>query len=50
VFVVALSELLADFPELHLALTGVILMLVVRFAPRGLVGLAQRRVSMVGSP
>ena len=43
VFVVALAELLADYPALHLALTGLILILVIRFAPRGLVGLMQSR-------
>lgn len=40
VFVVALGELLADYPAVHLALTGVILIVVIRFAPQGLVGLA----------
>ncbi len=40
VFVVALGELLADYPELHLALTGVILVVLIRFAPKGLCGLA----------
>lgn len=39
VFIVALDEWLANLPELHIALTGVILILVVRFAPKGLVGL-----------
>jgi len=43
VFVVALSELLADYPALHLAITGLILILVIRFAPQGLVGLVQSR-------
>lgn len=33
-----LSELLRDFPELHLALTGLFLLLVIRFAPHGLAG------------
>ena len=42
VFVVALGELLADYPALHLALTGLILIVVIRFAPKGLVGLALR--------
>ncbi len=42
VFVVGLAELLADWPALHLALTGLILIVVLRFAPQGLVGLAQR--------
>lgn len=39
-FVVGLGELLADWPALHLALTGLILIVVIRCAPRGLVGLA----------
>jgi len=47
VFLVALSELLADWPALHLALNGLILIVVIRFAPQGLAGLpsalAQRR-------
>jgi branched-chain amino acid transport system permease protein len=43
VFVVALSELLADYPALHLAITGIILILVIRFAPQGLVGLSLGR-------
>jgi branched-chain amino acid transport system permease protein len=42
VFVVALGELLADYPAVHLAITGVILIIVIRFAPQGLVGLALR--------
>jgi branched-chain amino acid transport system permease protein len=40
VFVVALNELLADFPEVHTAITGLILIIVIRFAPKGLCGLA----------
>jgi branched-chain amino acid transport system permease protein len=40
VFVVALGEWLADYPDVHVALTGLILIVVIRFAPRGLVGLA----------
>lgn len=43
IFVVALGELLADYPALHLSITGLILILVIRFAPQGLVGLAGRR-------
>ena len=42
IFVVLLSELLADYPAAHLALTGVILIMVIRFAPQGLAGLAMR--------
>ncbi len=34
------SELLADYPEAHLALTGVLMIVVMRFAPGGVVGLA----------
>lgn len=40
VFVVALGEALADYPDLHVAITGVILIVIIRFAPRGLCGLA----------
>ena len=47
-FVVALGELLADYPELHVAITGIILIVVVRFAPKGLVGLAGRASRVVG--
>lgn len=39
VFVIALAELLADYPEIHIVVTGVVLILVVRFAPRGICGL-----------
>jgi branched-chain amino acid transport system permease protein len=42
IFVVLLGELLADYPSVHLALTGVILIVVIRFAPQGLAGLAMR--------
>ncbi len=38
VFIVALSELLADYPALHLAFTGLVLIAVIRFAPRGIAG------------
>lgn len=47
-FVVLLSELLADYPALHLAITGLILIVVIRFAPKGLVGLFQRRQRALG--
>lgn len=39
-FVVIVGEALADYPAVHTALTGVILIVIIRFAPRGLVGLA----------
>lgn len=48
VLVVALGELLADYPELHVAITGVILIVLIRFAPKGLAGLAVRVVEMLG--
>jgi branched-chain amino acid transport system permease protein len=48
IFVVVLSELLADYPALHLSITGLILILVIRFAPQGLVGLAQGRFGRKG--
>jgi branched-chain amino acid transport system permease protein len=44
VFVVVLAELLADYPELHVAITGLILIFVIRFAPKGLAGLASKLV------
>lgn len=42
IFVVVLGELLADYPALHLAITGLILIVVIRFAPQGLVGLVAK--------
>jgi branched-chain amino acid transport system permease protein len=41
-FVVALGEVLASYPAVHLAITGLILILVIRFAPQGLAGLITR--------
>lgn len=41
VFVIALNEFLADYPEVHIVVTGLILILVVRFAPKGICGLAE---------
>ena len=38
IFVVALGEALADYPEAHIAIAGVILIVLIRFAPRGVVG------------
>lgn len=38
VFAVTLSELLADYPEFHVAATGVIMILLIRFAPGGICG------------
>jgi branched-chain amino acid transport system permease protein len=40
IFIVFINELLADYPEIHTAITGLILIVVIRFAPRGLCGLA----------
>jgi branched-chain amino acid transport system permease protein len=40
-FVVALGEALADYPEAHVAITGVILIVLIRFAPSGVVGFAE---------
>ena len=37
-FVVALGEALADYPEAHVAFAGVILIVLIRFAPKGVVG------------
>ncbi len=44
-FVVALGEALADYPEVHIALAGVILIGLIRFAPKGVVGLWANRFS-----
>lgn len=40
VFVIALGEALADYPEAHIAIAGLILIVLIRVAPRGIVGLA----------
>ncbi|MBV9561540.1 MAG: branched-chain amino acid ABC transporter permease, partial [Bradyrhizobium sp.] len=49
---IAIGELLADYPELHVAITGVLLILLIRFAPRGICGLIEtmtrRRMSSTG--
>ena len=39
-FVIALGEALADYPEAHIAIAGFILIVLIRIAPKGLVGLA----------
>jgi len=41
VFVIALGEALADYPEAHIAIAGLILIVLIRFAPRGAVGLVE---------
>jgi branched-chain amino acid transport system permease protein len=41
-FVVALGEALADYPEAHIAIAGAILIALIRFAPHGVVGLAAK--------
>jgi branched-chain amino acid transport system permease protein len=45
-FVVALGEALADYPEAHVAIAGVILIVLIRFAPRGVVGFAANLSSL----
>ena len=40
--VVLLGELLSTYPEIHTAINGVILILVIRFAPRGISGVISR--------
>jgi hypothetical protein len=37
-----LGEALADYPEAHIAIAGVILIVLIRFAPHGVVGLAAK--------
>jgi branched-chain amino acid transport system permease protein len=49
VFMVALAELLSGSPSLHLAITGAIVVAVVRFAPHGLWGVASRAAAHWGS-
>ncbi len=44
--VVALGEALADYPEAHIAIAGVILIVLIRFAPRGVVGVVAGLSSM----
>ena len=39
--VVSSSELFIDYPRVHLVLTGVLVIVMMRFAPQGLVGLAR---------
>ncbi|MGO4714045.1 branched-chain amino acid ABC transporter permease [Bradyrhizobium sp. 2TAF24] len=50
VLVVAVGEALADYPELHVAITGAILIVLIRFAPHGLVGLAERALPSRATP
>lgn len=40
--VVMLGEALADYPEAHIAIAGVILIGLIRFAPKGVVGFAEQ--------
>jgi branched-chain amino acid transport system permease protein len=42
VFYVVLAEALRDYPEIHVAITGIVLVLVIRFAPTGIWGSALR--------
>lgn len=42
VFVVGLGEWLAEWPAVHLFITGLLLIAAIRFAPQGLAGLLQR--------
>jgi branched-chain amino acid transport system permease protein len=44
VAVTALAELLADYPAMHLIITGVVFILVIRFLPTGLWGTLRRRL------
>ena len=48
-FAVALEQTLRDYAELHLAITGVIVLLVIRFAPRGVWGTLTRRTGAGGA-
>ena len=46
VFVVVLGEALADYPEAHVAIAGVILIVLIRFAPQGVVGFAAKLLAL----
>ncbi|CCD96075.1 putative branched chain amino acid ABC transporter permease component precursor [Bradyrhizobium sp. ORS 375] len=48
IFFVAIGELLADYPELHVAITGIILIILIRCAPRGLCGLLETALRRTG--
>jgi branched-chain amino acid transport system permease protein len=48
VFTVALAESLNGYPSLHLAITGAIVIAVVRFAPQGLWGVLSRGAALLG--
>ncbi|WP_316170880.1 MULTISPECIES: branched-chain amino acid ABC transporter permease [unclassified Bradyrhizobium] len=48
IFFVAVGELLAEYPELHVAITGVILIILIRCAPRGLCGLLETALRRAG--
>ncbi len=50
IFMLALSEILADYPALQLALTGVIIIAVIRFAPKGLAGVVRRFAERFHAP
>jgi branched-chain amino acid transport system ATP-binding protein len=47
VFTVYLAESLAAYPELHVAITGVIVILIIRFTPSGIWGIAKTVVGLV---
>jgi branched-chain amino acid transport system permease protein len=49
-FVVALGEALADYPEAHVAIAGVILIVLIRFAPKGVVGVFETLASPAKRP
>lgn len=52
IFVVGIGEILSDYPAVQLVLTGVILIIVIRYAPQGLAGLLRKLVvkSLPGRP
>lgn len=41
-FMVSLAELFASYPEIHIVITGIVLIVAVRFAPKGFCGLFMR--------
>jgi branched-chain amino acid transport system permease protein len=49
-FLVVLGEALSGYPEIHILITGAVLVLVIRFAPRGIWGIAAQRARRAATP
>ena len=48
--VIGLGEALADYPEAHVAIAGIILIVLIRFAPKGVVGFGANIASLAKRP